>query len=87
MIVTTNGSTVEVQYTATVNGVPTDPTTITVAFKLSGGAWTTATNMVRDALGSYHYDYTPPSAGYYSVLVATTGPARTEAGGVAVLST
>src|SRR5438270_128735 len=55
MIVTTNGSAVEVQYTATVNGVPTDPTTITVAFRLSGGAWTTPAAMVRDALGSYHY--------------------------------
>src|SRR5439155_1420086 len=69
MLVEYRGSAVRVQYTATQGGAPVDPATVTVAFRPSGGDWTAPAAMTKDGTGSYHYDYLPPSAGYYSVLV------------------
>jgi hypothetical protein len=54
-----------------------DPTTVVVQFKAPGGtveSWTYgASNMVRDAAASYHYDLTPDAVGAWHVKWIAAG--------------
>lgn len=86
MIVAYDGSAIRVEYTATVNGALADPTTTTVSIRSLTGIWGAPVNMTRDSLGTFHFDYQAPDAGYYGVLVQTTGPSHVEFDGIAILA-
>lgn len=54
------------------SGNPADPTTVTLSVKKLGGSVETPTP-VNDAIGYYHYDYEPATAGTYSYRFAGEG--------------
>lgn len=67
-------------------GNPVDPTTVSVSIKkpdgtIDGPFTLAATQVVREALGVFHYDYTPATTGHYLYRWVTTGTATTAAVG------
>lgn len=61
----------------TKDGVLTDPTTVTVKWRIGSGAVTTLTyaggGVIKDGTGLYHVDLTVSTAGTYKVRVESTG--------------
>lgn len=71
----------EVRFTETftnlITGAVADPTTITLRLRDPSGTETSVTyaggQIVRDSLGVYHYDFTPPASKVWAARWVATG--------------
>ncbi len=79
------GQLVRLSVAFTVNGVATDPTTVTCKVKQPDGTTVTktyaASEVVRDSTGNYHYDYAVTQAGWHYYAFAGTGTVQAAAEG------
>ncbi len=77
------GDLVVLELPLTVNGAPTDPTTLTLTITPPSGAvvtrlWPSPAEITRVSLGNFRYDYSPTLPGLYAYEWAGTGAATAD---------
>lgn len=77
------GDLVVLELPLTVNGVPTDPTTLTLTITPPSGApvvkqWPSPADITKVGVGSFRYDYSPLLAGLFAYEWRSTGTAQAD---------
>jgi hypothetical protein len=74
----TVGAPLRLTFSTRVGAILTDASTVTLNIRKPDGTNETPVTLgavIRDAAGTYHYDYTPAVAGHYDAYWVSTGPA------------